>query len=378
MSNIVINGTTYNGVESITVKDTSGSDVKYTKGERPSGTIEITENGVHDVTNYESANVNVSTSAGVDRFQWKCDNVKSLYYEFYDYTGTDLSILEGLDTSQVEDIRYSFQNCKNIEYLPEFNVSSLKFSNNAFSSCSKLKNFPLKNISDGVNFSSSFSDCSSMTHSEPINLGKPIKIYGVFSGCSSLNTEVIIDMSNVTDGINQTFSRCSKLPKVTLTNINTISSLNNGFNACASLEEIILENTGATKYFTSAFNGCSKAKTIKTIDLYSATNVTTTFSNCRALENLIVKNVRISISLGSMNTWGTLLTASTSQTLTLSYPSSERFSAIYVKLVDITDEMRAEDEYIDNKKPCIECASTDEGAMTLEEYIISKNWTLGV
>ena len=38
--------------------------------------------------------------------------------------------------------------------------------------------------------------------------------------------------------------------------------------------------------------------------------------------------------------------------------------------------MRAEDEYIDNKKPCVVCESTDEGAMTLTEYAISKNWAI--
>ena len=49
---------------------------------------------------------------------------------------------------------------------------------------------------------------------------------------------------------------------------------------------------------------------------------------------------------------------------------------IYVKLIGATDEMRAEDPYIDNKKPCIVCESTDEGAMTLKEYGISKNWNI--
>lgn len=41
-----------------------------------------------------------------------------------------------------------------------------------------------------------------------------------------------------------------------------------------------------------------------------------------------------------------------------------------------TDEMRAEDEYIDNKKPFVQCESTDEGAMTIQEYVTSKNWQL--
>ena len=60
----------------------------------------------------------------------------------------------------------------------------------------------------------------------------------------------------------------------------------------------------------------------------------------------------------------------------MSTPSKARTDEIYVKLIDITDEMRAEDEYIDNKKPCVVCESTDEGAMTLKEYGISKNWNI--
>lgn len=70
------------------------------------------------------------------------------------------------------------------------------------------------------------------------------------------------------------------------------------------------------------------------------------------------------------------LTGATSQTLTMSTASNARFDAIYVKLVDVTEEMIAEDEYVSNKKPCVVCESTDEGAMTLREYVISKNWAL--
>ena len=47
-----------------------------------------------------------------------------------------------------------------------------------------------------------------------------------------------------------------------------------------------------------------------------------------------------------------------------------------MKLVDITDEMRAEDEFIDLKKPFVVCESTDEGAMSVTEYVTSKNWQL--
>ena len=61
MSDVVINKKTYPGVGSVTLKKTDGGTEKYTKGERPAGTININTNGTHDVTNYASAEVNVPT-----------------------------------------------------------------------------------------------------------------------------------------------------------------------------------------------------------------------------------------------------------------------------------------------------------------------------
>ena len=107
--------------------------------------------------------------------------------------------------------------------------------------------------------------------------------------------------------------------------------------------------------------------------------------------NVEIKNIKIDLQIGSGTNWGTFLTdeslvfifkelhnltGSTARTLTLSTPSYARTEEIYVKLIDITDEMRAEDEYIDNKNPCVVCESTDTGAMTLKEYGISKNWNI--
>lgn len=54
----------------------------------------------------------------------------------------------------------------------------------------------------------------------------------------------------------------------------------------------------------------------------------------------------------------------------------EKISSMYVKLITVTDEMRADDDLVDVKLPFIECASTDVGAMLLTEYITNKNWTI--
>ena len=66
MSDIKINEQTYSGVNTIVVKTPSGATTKFTEGERPAGTINITENGTHDVTNYASASVNVESGVQIN------------------------------------------------------------------------------------------------------------------------------------------------------------------------------------------------------------------------------------------------------------------------------------------------------------------------
>lgn len=123
MSDIVINGKTYSGVDSITVNKANGGTTKYTEGERPTGSIEITENGTHNVADYENAVVNVG---GEDRLQWKCDNMKTLEEEFSNYKETETIPITGLDTSKVTTMTRTFYGCSNIT---ELNVKNLNTSN---------------------------------------------------------------------------------------------------------------------------------------------------------------------------------------------------------------------------------------------------------
>ena len=65
--------------------------------------------------------------------------------------------------------------------------------------------------------------------------------------------------------------------------------------------------------------------------------------------------------------------------MTIGTYNKVKIANTYVKLVDVADisqEMIDEDEYILRKKPFIICESTDEGAMTLDEYVALKNWQI--
>jgi hypothetical protein len=217
----------------------------------------------------------------------------------------------------------------------------------------------------------------------------------MFYGYEGDNVDFIkgLDTSNVVNMQNM-FIESKKITEIYLTNTSKVTKFWSAFKSCEKLKKISGLNTDSATDVFQMFGGCYVLTDIPPINLINVTDgyyTTGTFGNCRALSNLIVKNIKVSLQIGSGTSWGHLLTdnsiintfqelwdltGKTAQTLTLSTPSNARTSEIYVKLVDITDEMRAQDEYIDNKKPCVVCESTDEGSMTLKEYGISKNWNI--
>ena len=165
----------------------------------------------------------------------------------------------------------------------------------------------------------------------------------------------------------------------------------------SKIEEVPQWDVSKIYDFREAFIYCSNLVSIYGWDLSgTATNrfgYGSMFSYAPNLTNVFLKNItgKDNLEIGSGTSWGHLLTddslintakelwdltGSTSKKLTLSTPSNARFDAIYVKLIETTADMIANDEYITNKKPCVVCESTDEGAMTLREYVLSKNWTI--
>jgi surface protein len=167
------------------------------------------------------------------------------------------------------------------------------------------------------------------------------------------------------------------------------------FSASTSLTEIDLSsaNTSKVTNFSYMFSSVRNTKEILgVLDLYSATNVSGIINDTQNLEKVTFKNIRRTLQIGSSKNYGTKLTldtiintikelwdyssGTTIYTLTMSTPSKELIANTYVKLIDVTDEMLAQDQYAANKLPCVVCDSTDEGAMTLTAYANLKNWTI--
>jgi hypothetical protein len=141
------------------------------------------------------------------------------------------------------------------------------------------------------------------------------------------------------------------------------------------------------------FNECTALKKVPELDMRNCTAANNMFYKCTNLQEIWIKNIDTKLDIGSGTSYGHLLTLDSLlhvakellkkttwdpfKTLTIGTANLEKLANVYVKLIDITDEMRAEDELIDRKCPFEVCESTDEGAMLITDYISTlKDWTI--
>lgn len=108
-----------------------------------------------------------------DRLQWKCDNIKSLQYEFMNYEGEDLDVvLNGLDTSKVEIMSYMFQMATNLKRISYLNMESATSASNIANKAYALEDVNFKNIR--VNGTFSLSGHKNLTVESLVNIIKEL------------------------------------------------------------------------------------------------------------------------------------------------------------------------------------------------------------
>lgn len=157
----------------------------------------------------------------------------------------------------------------------------------------------------------------------------------------------------------------------------------------AKLHNYPLLNTKKATNVTYMFASNTLAKEIPAYDFRSVTNAANMFAGTPNIENIWIKNIRSTMQVGSGTSFGHLLTVDslihlikelrhtvTAGTLTVGATNLEKLANVYVRTIEITDEMRAEDDLIDEKLPFEVCESTDERAMLITEYVVLKNWEI--
>lgn len=77
-----------------------------------------------------------------------------------------------------------------------------------------------------------------------------------------------------------------------------------------------------------------------------------------------------------IHTISQLIPQTSKRTLTMGTYNLAKISDVYVKELEITQEMYEEDNKVYDKRPFYVCDSTEEGAMSITDYVALKNWSL--
>ena len=216
--------------------------------------------------------------------------------ERLDFGGTRINNLISINTSNITDMSYMFQNCYSLTSLEFFklDVSKVTTMESMFSNCISLKSIDFYNPNNSYT---------------AYNL---TSVYNMFNGCTSLETIEIKNFeisSTKTTDMGRLFYNCTSLKSVDLSYwfTNAVTNMSGLFYNCTSLKSVDLAyfiNTGCVTNMKSMFYECSSLTTITNLDELETGEVgdmSYMFYNCKKLTSLDLSNFDTSNVTNSKN-----------------------------------------------------------------------------
>ena len=331
-----------------------------TGGIEPIGTLPIASNGKYDVTEFAEVDVNVASSGddALAEFLRK----RNGSYLFYKQAFTEAPLL---DTSMLTRTEYMLADCEKLTKVPLYDTSNVTY------------------------MARMFNNCKALTEAPSLDTSKVTAMHYMFSGCEKLTKVPLYDTSKVTD-ISYLFSGCRALTEVPPFDTSNATSMQSMFSNCQQITTVPLFDTSKATSMYYMFNQCYALTTVPALDMRNVTNFSDAFYLCKAVTDIGFRNIKANLLVSNGTSYGHLLTVdclihliyelrkqSSTRTLTIGTANLAKLANVYVKAVDITYDMWAEDDLIEEKYPFVVCESTDEGAMLITDYATTvKNWTI--
>lgn len=312
-------------------------------GVQPTGTKQITSNGVHDVAGYANADVQVPTTAPDYYVGFSKDANNVL---IYDSSQTSFNI-SNVTSIESYVLAYKFWHNSNLTSVDISGLTQLTQANAmicAFSNCSNLASFidlsNLTTVSGDAAFREAFKDCKKIT-------GADLSSLVTVTGKESLNTAfgntsssgvisdsfVSIDLSSLETisaqgSLNAICSNRKSLSSVNISKLKTISAsygLAAGFqnSAITSIDVSKLKEVSGANAMQKTFAGCQNltSMTFDALDTITGANcMANCFDNCIALTSISFPSLTSSSFGSAVNQFSNLVYKVTG--CTIHFPSN--------------------------------------------------------